>query len=347
MSSAVEERAKIREEELTRLVAARFRMSGVDPDAAAGAAQVLVLAEMMGIRTHGVGRVPTYCARLDAGGIDARAVPAVDRVAAGLLMVDGRNGLGPAVAHAALDAAMTVARETGISAAFVRRGNHFGAAAPYCLIAAEAGFASLIFSNSTPTMAPPGATAARFGNNPMGFGVPGGGGSPVVIDLSLSAVARSRIRAAAREGTPIPEGWAVDASGFPVTDAAAAMQSLLVPMGGHKGYALAVAVDMLVGVLGGAAFLSQIPDLEREPSAIQNLGHAMILIDAAHLVSVKDLASRLDEVAVLLTETPVSQPGRPVRLPGSRAIASLLEARQVGISIDTRLASFLFGSEGP
>ncbi|KEQ02785.1 Ldh family oxidoreductase [Pseudorhizobium pelagicum] len=322
------------EQALLALCAERFVACGVADEDAASTARVLVLAEMMGIATHGVGRVATYCTRLQGGGVKAAAEPVVKRVAPALLHVDGDNGLGPAVAMRALAAVMETARETGIAAAFLHHSNHFGAAAPYCLIAAESGLATVLMSNSTPLMAPTGGAEPSVGNNPIGFGFPGPDELPLVIDFSMSAVARSRIRDAARRGEAIPEGWAIDAGGQPLTDAATAMKGMLLPMGGHKGYGLAIAIDMLAGVLSGAAFLSQVPDLEREPAARQNLGQAFIAINAAKLMTPGELADRTTKFMDMIGRTRSADPAHPVRFPGSRAMANLKQARRDGVRVD-------------
>src|SRR5690606_28704044 len=160
-------------------------------------------------------------------------------------------------AHA-LRAALAAAAETGIAVALCHGSNHFGPIAPYALQAAQRGFASLIASNATTTIAPSGGSDARLGNNPMGFGFPNPGGDPVILDMAISVVARAKIRDAAKAGQPIPEGWATDADGRPTTDPKAALDGFLLPVGGYKGYGLSAAVDMLTGVLSGAAFLTHV-----------------------------------------------------------------------------------------
>lgn len=333
---------------LTDLAAAAFRGTGVGAAEAEAAAIILVLAEMMEIRTHGVRRVPVYGARLRNGGIDPAARIACEVLAPGLRRIDGANGLGPAIGARALEEAIAAARETGIAAVFCRRSNHFGAVAPYALLAARAGFISIIGSNATPLLAPAGGREARVGNNPLGFGFPRPGGDPVILDMAMSVAARSKIRDAAEAGRPIPAGWATDRAGRPTTDAASAMAGLLLPIGGHKGLGLALAVDLLGGLLSGAAFLTGTASLTAQPGAAQDLGQVFVLIDARRLMPESELASRMEAFARALHETPRIDEATSVRLPGERALACLARAESDGVAIDRVLLRALeaMASEG-
>lgn len=331
----------IAEAALLDLCAAVFRAAGAGAAEAGDAAAILVAAEGMGIGTHGVARVETYAQRMREGWINPAPQILEDAAAPALRRVDGDNALGPAAAMRGLRAAMAAARDCGVGAAFVRRSNHFGAVAPYALIAAEAGFASIAMSNSAPTLAPAGGTEARVGNSPLGFGFPGPGGAHVLVDVAMSMVARSHIRDAARRGAPIPEGWAVDARGAPVTDAVLAMKSLLAPIGGHKGYALALAVDMLAGVLSGAGFLTRVPDVNGGAEGVSDLGHAFVLIDVVRLMPEAMRDDRMTEAAALLRATPAADPARQVRTPGERALKSLARARAEGFDVSADLLARL------
>ncbi len=322
-----------------------FTTLGVPTPVAEDAAGVLLCAEMMGITTHGLNRVVSYGARLAGGGIDPVGRITATRIAPALVQVDGGNALGPAVGARALDAALEAARETGAGVALCRHSNHFGAAAPYCLRACEAGFALMVMSNATPLLAPAGGRAAAVGNNPLGFGFPAADGRHVIVDMALSVVARSRIRRAAETGEPIPEGWATDAEGRPTTDAAAAMKGVLQGIGGHKGYGLALGVEMLAGVWSGAAFLTQIADLARDETedkpVTQDLGQAFIVLDLARFQPGDTGAARMAEARARLTAIPPAYADAPVRLPGDRALAHLAQARAEGVPVAARTLAAL------
>jgi LDH2 family malate/lactate/ureidoglycolate dehydrogenase len=326
--------AVIAEAELQRLATRALAAGGMREAEAATAAGVLVLADLFGLRTHGISRVAQYLDRVKLGGIDARADVTTTRVAPALAMVDGRNGIGPLVGMTALEAALDGARQAGIGAAFARGSNHFGPIMPYALIAAEQGCASIAASNATTTIAPWGGKDTRLGNNPIGFGVPNPGGDPVILDMALSVAARAKIRNLAAAGQPMPEGWATDSEGRPTTDPVAALKGFLLPVGGHKGYGLAIMVDLLAGLLSGAAYLTHVRAWDKEPGVAQDLGHVFIAIDVTKLGDGAWLHGRMADFAAIIHATPPADPARPVRLPGEAEMALLHRQRREGVRVD-------------
>ena len=295
------------------------------------AARILVLADMMKLHTHGVSRLVSYCERLRIGGIDPSPDIRCEAPAPAIRRIDGGNGLGPLVGMRALDAAMEAARETGIAMALCRRSSHFGPIAPYAWLAAEQGFASMIGSNASVTIAPTGGREPRLGNNPLGFGFPDPEGEPVILDMAMSVVARAKIRDAAAAGEPIPDTWATDAEGRPTTDPVAALKGCLLPFGGYKGYGLALCVDLMAGLLSGAAYLTHVSPWVERPEAPQNLGHVFVLIDAARLLPAAELHRCMQDFGSILRSAPAVDPARPVMLPGEREIAHLRRAERDGI----------------
>ena len=326
--------AVIREGALLALATRALVAGGMRAEDAAPAARVLVLADLFGLRTHGVSRVAQYLDRVRVGGIDARAEVRATRVAPGLAMVDGASGIGPLVGMRALEAAMAAARDTGIAAAFARGSNHFGPIMPYAYLAAAEGFASIIGTNATTTIAPWGGRDTRLGNNPLGIGVPTPGGEPIIVDLAMSVAARAKIRRALKEGSRLPEGWATDAEGQPTTDPAAALAGFLLPFGGHKGYGLALMVDLLSGLLSGASYLTHVRAWDKEPEARQDLGHVFILIDVARLGAAEALRGRMEDFKRIVRSTPTADPDRPVLLPGDIELAAMARQQRDGVSVD-------------
>ena len=322
---------------------------GLAPRDAADAARILVLGELMGLSTHGVGRIESYGERLDLGGIKARPDIRVERVAPTIARVDGDNGVGPLVGMRALEAAMDMARESGVGIAFARASNHFGPVSPYCLIAAEAGLASIVGSNASTTIAPWGGRDARLGNSPMGFGVPDPGGLPIILDMAMSVVARAKIRSAAKRGESIPPTWATDKDGKPTTDAKAALDGFLLPIGDYKGYGLALIVDLFAGLLSGAAYLTHVQSWSDNPERPSDLGHFFFLIDARRLGPPEWLAERMRDFRDILHETPPADPAAPVLLPGEIEATKLARHRRDGIAIDAQLLAKLqaFGARRP
>lgn len=332
---------KLTEAALADLATRALAGLGLEARDAADCARILVLGELMGLATHGVGRIESYGERIDLGGIKARPAIRVERVAPAMARVDGDNGVGPLVGMRALEAAMALARETGVGAVFARASNHFGPVAPYSLIAAEAGFASIIGSNATTTIAPTGGREARLGNSPVGFCVPNPGGRPVILDMALSMVARAKIRNAARRGEAIPPTWATDRDGNPTTDPKAALDGFLLPIGGHKGYGLALIVDLFAGLLSGAAYLTRVSSWSENPEAPQDLGHFFLLIDASRLGPADWLAARMRDFAAILHDTPPADPAAPVLLPGEIELDRLDLHRRDGLALDPALLARL------
>ena len=314
---------------------------GLDRRDAADCARILVLGEFMGLSTHGIGRIESYGERLDLGGIKARPDIRIERVAPAIAKVDGDNGVGPLVGMRALEAAMGMARESGVGVAFARASNHFGPVGPYSLIAAEAGLASIVGSNSTTTIAPWGGRDARLGNSPVGFGVPNPGGQPIILDMAVSVVARAKIRDALKRGEPIPPTWATDKDGKPTTDPKAALDGFLLPIGGHKGYGLALIVDLFAGVLSGAAYLTRVSSWSESPEAPQDLGHFFFVIDAARLGPPEWLAGRMRDFIDILHATPPADPDAPVLVPGEIELGKLVRHRRDGIALDPALIAKL------
>jgi LDH2 family malate/lactate/ureidoglycolate dehydrogenase len=286
-------------------------------------------------------RLESYGERLRSGAMDARARIVVEDLAPALARVDGANAVGPLVGRRALREAMTRARAHGVGIAFARNSNHFGAIAPYCLLAADEGFASMICSNASVTIAPTGAAETRLGNNPLGFGVPRPGGRPVILDMAMSVVARGKIRAALRKGEKIPDSWATDRQGRATTDPKAALDGFLLPFGGYKGYGLALVVDLLAGVLSDAAYLTHVNSWLDDPGKPGNLGHFFMLLDTRVLGSSEWLADRVGDFAAIIHDAPRADPGVPVRLPGGRELDNLERHRRDGIDMDPSLLSRL------
>jgi LDH2 family malate/lactate/ureidoglycolate dehydrogenase len=319
--------------QLTELTTDALCALGLNRADAADAAAILVLADLFGLRTHGTSRIETYGQRLRIGGINATPSITSEQVGPGLFRLDGDNGVGPLVGYRALELAMKAAREQGIACVFVRGSNHFGPVSPYNYLAAEQGFASIIGSNATTTIAPWGGTDARLGNSPVGFGVPNPGGRPFLLDMAISVAARAKIRNALKRGEPIPAAWATDAQGKPTTDPKAALDGFLLPIGGHKGYGLALIVDLLAGLLSGAAYLTHVKSWEDDPDEPQNLGHFYILIDTAMLGSGPWLAARMADYAAILHGSAPADPNSPVIVPGEIELDRLERQMSEGIDI--------------
>jgi ureidoglycolate dehydrogenase (NAD+) len=341
MNTHTTQRQKIQESELNTLGVRAFQALGLSAVDAADVVKVLVLADLFGLSTHGLSRIESYGERIDVGGIASRPDISIERVAPALVKVDGANGVGPLVGIHGLRAAMQVAKECGIGAAFVRGSNHFGPISPYSFLAAEEGFASMIGSNATTTIAPWGGSDARLGNSPLGFGVPGADGAHFMLDMAMSVVARAKIRNALKAGESIPDTWGTDKHGRKTTDPKAALDGFLQPIGGHKGYGLALLVDMFAGVLSNAAYLTHVKSWVDAPDQPQNLGHFFILIDTKRLGSAAWLVERMKDFAEILHGSPPAEEGKPVIVPGEIELRNMARQRSDGIDLDPSVLALL------
>ncbi|HOR01468.1 MAG TPA: Ldh family oxidoreductase [Anaerolineae bacterium] len=243
---------------------------GVPADQAALTAGVCVQADLRGVESHGVLRLPAYVHKVKAGLMAADTQVEMVRDQGAMALLDGQGGFGQVAATEGMRLALRKARECGLAAVGVRNANHFGIAACYAMMALDEGMIGIVVSNAAPSMAPWGGVEAILGSNPLCVAIPTGTETPIVLDMATTLVARGKIRLAAEKGDSIPLTWALDALGQPTADPRAALAGTLLPIGGPKGYGLSLVHDVLAGVMTGSPFGSRIPsvhDLTR-PSAV-------------------------------------------------------------------------------
>jgi (2R)-3-sulfolactate dehydrogenase (NADP+) len=312
------------------LVAGALSRSKTSPANAQSVARALVAAEADGLKGHGLSRVPGYAAQAKAGKIDGLAVPAYAQSRPGVLAIDAAYGF----AYPAIDLAFahlpTVARSNGLAAAAIRRSHHCGAAGRPVEQLAERGFVALLFANTPAAIAPWGGSRAVLGTNPVAFACPLPGRPPLVVDLSLSRVARGNILAAGQRGERIPEGWALDREGRPTTDPVAALQGTMLPMGDAKGTALALMVELLAAGLTGANFAAEASSFLDAEGGPPGTGQLILAFDPA---AFGGGAERFGDLA----EAIEGQPG--ARLPGARRMVMRQAAATAGVTIADSLLS--------
>ena len=296
-------------EDATALVVAVFGRAGMPRDLSLPAARALVQAEQDGLASHGLARVPFYAAQMRSGKVNATARPTLARDGA-VVRVDAGFGLACAALQAGAQAARDVVRDLGLCAVTITHSHHFGVAGQAVEPFAAEGLVALALSNSPAAMAPWGGNRALYGTNPIAFACPRRTGAPLVIDLSLSHVARGKVMLAQKAGKPIPEGWALDADGQPTTDATAAMAGTMVPAGGAKGAALALMVELLTAGLAGANFAHEASSLFDADGPPPNLAQFLLVLDPARFAP--GFADRAEAMFAAIE----GQPG--ARLPGAR-----------------------------
>jgi len=321
--------------QLTDLATRALLRAGASPAMATATATALVGAEAQGLASHGMARIPQYAAHLRNGRADGRAVPSVVNSRGGAALVDAQCGLAfPACAFAVAEA-IKRAREFGVSFVGVTNSHHFGVAADHLAAAAAAGMVGLAFGNSPSAMPAAGGKHPVFGTNPIAAVFPRRSGDPLSIDLSLSEAARGKVMVAAKEGRPIPLGWALDRDGEPTTDAAAALSGSMLAMGATKGAMLALVVELLVCALTGAAMGFEADSFFVDEGNRPRIGQAFLVIDPGALAG---SAVYLDRVETLISEM---QKDAGVRLPGARRRALGVKAARDGVEIPAALAEQL------
>jgi len=330
--------ARIALEELRTLVGAALQRAGANPQMAACTAAALVLAEAQGIGSHGLSRVMQYAAHLRNGRADGHALPRVLNQRGGAAVVDAGGGLAFLACALAVAQGIERARAHGVAFVGVVRSHHAGVLVDHLRDVAQAGMVGLAFANSPAAMPAAGGRHPIFGTNPVAAVFPRQDADPLMIDLSLSEVARGKVMVAAKAGQPIPAGWALDKNGQPTTDAQAALEGSMLPIGAvtsPKGAMLALVVELLVTALIGANFGFEASSFFVDEGNRPGIGQAFVVIDPGALAG---NSSYLQRIEVLVAEM-LKDDG--VRLPGARREALRRRAEAEGLDVpDALLAAW-------
>jgi (2R)-3-sulfolactate dehydrogenase (NADP+) len=280
-------------------------------------------------------RITQYATHLANGRVDGRAVAAIVRERGGAILVDARSGLAFPACALAVEEAIRRARTLGVAFAGVTNSHHFGVAAWHLQPVGDAGMVGLAFGNSPAAMPAAGGKRALFGTNPIAAVFPRRDGIPLSIDLSLSEAARGKVMLAAKEGRPIPLGWALDRDGQPTTDAKAALGGSMLAMGGTKGAMLALVVELLVTALTGAAMGFEASSFFVDEGNRPRIGQAFLVIDPDALAGRDVYLERIETLIAAMLED------AGVRLPGARRAAIARRADAQGVEISQVLADQL------
>ena len=319
---------KHRPESLQRLVQSLLRKHGAPKPHAVLQADLLLEAELRGLASHGLQRLPLLLSRLDKGLINAHARGRGEWRREALLCVDGERGFGPAVVMHTMERMRPVARDAGIAMAAIRNANHIGMLAYYVEAAARSDLICLVMSTSEALVHPFGGTQALLGTNPLAIGIPTAE-EPFVLDLATSIVSMGKINNHALRDEPIPAGWAVDAEGRATTDPNRAKYGAIAPFGGAKGYGLGLAIELMVATLAGSDIAPMVGGT-LDDSRVANKGDLLILIDPT---SSSGSTSTLSEYLSQLRNSLPCDPASPVMVPGDRARARRAAALQEGIDL--------------
>lgn len=310
-----------------RLMTAR----GIDADCAETVADMLLDAELTGVSTHGVSRLAIYLERVEKGLVSKHNDAVITRESPSAVAIDAGNSLGAVGAKFAMETCIRKARETGCCFATVKNSNHFGAAAYYTRMAADAGMIGFCCTNLTAKIAPHGAAEPFMGTDPISVAVPSNG-DPVVLDMTPSVVALGKLILAQKLGKDIPPGWALDKDGKPTTDPAAGRAGSLIPIGGPKGSGLALVVEVLSGILSGAGTATHLHDLY-EFDAPQGVGHFLGVIDVSKFIDADAFRAGVSNMSSEIKGLKRAEGVDEVLLPGERSARSAAKKAIDGIDV--------------
>ncbi len=310
---------------------------GVPPEDATLFADLLVEADCRGIYSHGMMRLPVYVARIQGGAMSAKTALSVVSESPGTLFLDGGNGPGHVACARAMDMAVAKARETGVAVVAIGNSNHNGTQAAYAMRALTADMIGMCATLGGNVMAPWGGVTPLLGNNPFGLAAPAAEEPPFVLDMACSVAARGWIMLAEKRGEPIPAGWAIDAQGIPTRESTAALAGTVLPIGGHKGYALSMMIAILSGVLTGAAvgasgFLGR--DLKAAADRRQDSGHVMAALDLSRFMPVPEFKARMDRFIRDMRASERAPGVERIYVPGEMEHAAQQEAERLGVPVE-------------
>ena len=327
---------------LRDLSAVIFERLGLPEPDARIIADCLVKANLRGLDSHGVARIPIYAKRLRLGLVNPRPDLKPRQVAASASHLDGQDGMGMVVGVTAMDAAMALGGDAGVGLVGVSRSTHYGMAAYYVLQAVAHDFIGFAFTNSSPGMAPYGGRRPILDVNPLAVGVPAGSRPAIVLDMAMSVIARGKMRLAAVHGEPIADGLGVDAHGRPTTDGMQVFGGGTVwPFGGPKGSALAVWMEIMGGVLTGAAFAGDMKSLYEDFSGPQRIGHVFMAIRPDLFMPMAAFKQRMDTMIERLKASEPAEGVDEVLMPGEPEVRRERERLRTGVPLTAQVLASL------
>jgi ureidoglycolate dehydrogenase (NAD+) len=331
-------------EELTRFCLEAMQAAGVNEEDARLSAEVLVTTDTWGTFTHGTRQLRGLLGNFRKGRLHADAAMRVEAEGPGWARVDGCDAMPLATAYRSMELCIAKARTVGTGYVGVRRSSHYGAAGFYAVMAAQQGLIGLSMCNVDPGVTAPGSRSRVMGTNPIAYAAPAGDAPPVFLDIATSAVAASKLYAAQALGQSIPETWLVDDDGLPTTDPTGyPRRGALQPMAGHKGYGLAVLVEILTAVLSGAGIMSQVQSWMLDSLEPANQGHAFIALDVAAIMPPEQFAARMQQMIAEIRSAPLAVGAPRIYLPGEKEWDNRRAALAQGIPLPPFVVANLRG----
>lgn len=326
--------ARYRGDGLKKVATDVLERAGVARRHAETVADSLIHADLRGVASHGISRLPVYLKRMEAGLVDCRREPVLAKQNGAVALLDGGNQLGAIVGEAALEHALELARRYGTGLVGVCHSNHFGACSYYALQAVEQKMMLLVLSNAPKAMAPTGGVRPFFGTNPISIGIPADKEPPFLLDMATSVSARGKVVLAQKRGEKIPGDWALNAQGEPTTDPDEALRGTLLPIGGAKGYGLAMFVDILCGLLTGGVAGPEVGSLEDSGPAAQDVGHFFWAVDIGKFMPLEQFLQRMDAYIRRIKAEPRRPGAEQIWIPGEIEWHKMRENEAKGIPLD-------------
>jgi len=327
---------------LLAFTADAFRACGLPDADATTVAAAMIEADLTGSDAHGIFRLAQYVRWLREGRINPRPQLELQQGAPAVAVVDGDNGMGHLVMSFAAEAAVDMARQTGVAWVGSRRSNHAGAGGVYAAIPLRHGMIGVYAAASSANhMAPWGGAEPLVGTNPIAVAIPAGDEAPVVLDIATSVSSFGTIRDHALQGKPIPEGWVIDRAGKPITDARRATEGSLLPIGGHKGSGLALIIGLLAGALNGAAFGRDVREFGTTAMAEANTGQFVIALDVERFVPREKFAAEIDRHVRDLRGSARLPGVDAIRIPGEERRRRRHDRSQHGVALTPALLAQL------
>lgn len=311
-----------------------FVKAGLSEDDARTETDSLIEANLRGVDTHGITRMlGIYVERLRRGAVNPRPRPFIAAESASTAVVDGDNGMGAVVANWAVGVCLRKAREAGSAWVGVRNSNHFGTCAYWAMQPTKVDMVGFATTNGPSNMAPWGGVTPYMSTNPLAFAAPAADGKSVVVDMATSVAAKGKIILAAKKGLKLPEGWAMDKRGRPTTDPQEAIDGLVMPLGGHKGYALSLMIDLLAGILTGANFGPHIGKLYGDYDRGQGLGHLFSAIDIGRFIPVELFKARVSQMCEEVKSVELAEGATRIYIPGEMETEETTRRQAEGIPL--------------
>ena len=327
---------------LRSFIARVLQAVGMDADAATTVAQLMAEADLRGADTHGVFRLPAYVKRIRAGGMNLAPQIRVVQERAATALIDGDNAIGHLVMKRAADIAIDKARRTGVAWVGARMSNHAGPAGLYARMPLAHGMVGIYMAVGSANHLPPwGGAEMLLSTNPIAIAVPGGERPPIVLDMATTNAAYGKVKAKALTGEAMPEGWMVGRDGKPLLDPTRSGEGFLLPIGGAKGYGLALMFGLLAGTLNGAAFGRDVIDFNADAKSTTNTGHLIAALDVEAFMPLAQFTQAIDDVWAQMQGCERLPGVDAIRLPGEQSHQTWLQRSRDGVPVAAALRSVL------